>query len=168
MIGLIAAMFTIGEMTSKEESTVYCNLLEKGDTVVVDSSGGSLDAFMDLGDCIYDKEVNVIVKKALSAAAYMVTASPRSCIYKDTVIGYHLPYLNLNNYKMELPLKETRQTLAGLHFKMASWGVNEDIIMKINYVSLMTPPDEVFSLVGVQSSLVLKKVSWCEDIREEG
>ncbi len=167
MISFLLTMLTISELKSQEDATTYCNLLEKGDTVIVDSYGGNLSAFISMGDCIYEKGINVIVRKAISAAAYMVTASPQSCIYKDTVIGYHLPYLNLNNYKMELPLKETRQTLAGLHFKMASWGVNEDIIMKINYVSLMTPPDEVFSLVGVKSSLVLKKVSWCEDIKEE-
>ena len=167
MISLIVAMFTIGEMTSKEESTVYCNLLEKGDTIIVNSSGGSLDAFMDLGDCIYDKEVNVIVKKALSAAAYMVSAAPKSCIYKDTVVGYHLPYMLIGDYKLELPLREARRTLAYLHMKLSSWGIEEDTIMKINYVSLMTPPEEAFSLLGVQASLVLKGVSWCEDLLEE-
>lgn len=66
MISLLAAMITIGDINTQEEADAICNLIEKGSSVVVDSGGGNLNAFISLGNCIYEKKVNTIIQKALS------------------------------------------------------------------------------------------------------
>lgn len=97
----------------------------------------------------------------------MVSAAPKSCIFKDTHIGYHMPYLQIGDYKLDLPLSQARITLSYVGSHLSKWGVPKEDIMWVNYVSMMTPSDTLTSLVGIEASLVLKDVYWCEDLVED-
>lgn len=117
---MFASMLTITSMNTMAEAEEFCEVLEPHQVVAVDSNGGNLFAFMKAGDCINEKEVNLVIWKALSAAGYMASSAKQSCIFEESVIGYHSPYRVIGEVKMDMTVPEYRNLLMYIGSKLQS------------------------------------------------
>ena len=169
MISVIfASMLTITSMNTMAEAEEFCEVLEPQQVVAVDSNGGNLFAFMKAGDCINEKEVNLVIWKALSAAGYMASSAKQACIFEESVIGYHSPYRVIGEVKMDMTVPEYRNLLMYIGSKLQSWGIDPVTTMRIIYTTLDTPSESLFLLEGKDTSRVLQNVFMCEDALVEG
>lgn len=68
--------------------TLYSKKIEN---LILNSLGGEINLGMDLGEWVYEKKLNVIVKYAVfsSAANYVFPAGRKKFLYKDSFIGWH-------------------------------------------------------------------------------
>ncbi len=71
--------------------SLYEESITKPDTLVIFSGGGSALLGMDLGDWVYENEINVVVDQlcASSCANYIFTAAKRKGLKKDSVLLWH-------------------------------------------------------------------------------
>lgn len=68
------------------------NLYSKNiNNLILNSRGGEVNLGMDLGEWVFDKKLNVIVKyiAASSAANYIFTAGQKKFLYKNSFIAWH-------------------------------------------------------------------------------
>ncbi len=70
---------------------LYETSITKPDTLVISSSGGGVMLGMDLGDWVYDNEINIVIDKlcASSCANYIFTAGKQKSLKKDSIIIWH-------------------------------------------------------------------------------
>lgn len=161
---LLATTLVLTDVNTYDEAEAFCKQIPDNGTVIVNSNGGTLGAFMAVGDCIHKKKANLVILKALSAAGYMVTAAKKSCIYDDSVIGYHSPFLIIDGTTKDMSVREYRYTMIFIGNKMQSWGVDGVTTMRIIYTTLATNSEDMFYLKGDETAQVLQEVYRCEEL----
>lgn len=78
---------------TKETSEYLCLKAKVGDTIIVNSRGGSVYHANVSGKCINDKGIKVVVVYAMSAAPFLSMYSKNICTFDATMIGVHSPYI---------------------------------------------------------------------------
>lgn len=157
-----ASLFTVGEITTLGDSDVICANLSDNQIIAVDSNGGNVSEFLRLGDYLYDKKINLVIIKAYSAAAYMVSGANKVCIFPESSIGYHSIHTEVDGHKSDITLNEMRYATAKVTSHMLKWGVDEQNIININYLSMITPPDDMTYLTGADIGMFIEDVRWCK------
>lgn len=80
-----------GDLTAEGIEQVKALYSKDIKNIVLNSLGGEINLGMDLGEWIYDHELDVVVKYAAfsSAANYVFPAGRNKFLYKDSFIGWH-------------------------------------------------------------------------------
>lgn len=158
---LLLSALTITNLSEGQADQV-CSKIEKNDTVVIDSDGGLVDEFLKLGDCLHEKKTNVIVKKAVSSAAYLASSAVKACVYPDSVIAYHSPFTKTRSGRMkELSVDMLRSEVVKAGNHLEKWGMSQETVIQVSYLTLLTPPNKTIALVGVDGLPVLNNGSLC-------
>ena len=95
---------------TKETSEYLCLKAKVGDTIIVNSRGGSVYHANVSGKCINDKGIKVVVVYAMSAAPFLSMYSKNICTFDSTMIGVHSPYIP----NVELPDNQLRKAIIDL------------------------------------------------------
>lgn len=164
---LLTGVLYVEEINKVGEASRLCSTIEDGGIIIMDSNGGIVDEFLELGDCVYDKKLNIILLKAQSAAAYTISAAEKTCIYEDSLLSYHSTHHKMQGEIVELSLGQLRQSISKITSRMQRWGVDEQKIININYIAMMTPPQVLFKVEGEDIAQFTNKVAWCNDLIEE-
>lgn len=161
---MLTATVYVGEINEVGKAKDICKSLNEGDIIIFDSNGGIVDEFLELGNCIYDKKVNSIIIKARSAAAFAASAADKTCIYEDSILGYHIPHHIMGRERVELSIGQLRQHNSKLSYNLNKWGIDPQTVVNINYAVLMTPPALMLEFVGEDIVPFVKDVAWCKDL----
>jgi ATP-dependent protease ClpP protease subunit len=137
-----AKQITIHEIT---ESTTLCTLLEDGDTVVLRSNGGSVQAAWAIVDCIRSKYVNIRVERAFSAATFIALAGREVCITRHARLGFHSPYsVNILTGEMiNLSVQRLRSISRMTYYRMLDQGYSKQVALYIIGLTFMTPSESI-------------------------
>lgn len=139
----------MGSILSTGESEKICEQMKTEKVVVIDSNGGLIQEFLNIGQCIDLYKPKVIVKRALSAAGYTMMAGDDICYYKDSMIGYHTPHiLNPVTGEIREDIREVRLAMQYINKYLDSWGTDLQIIININWLSMMTPANSMSFFYG--------------------
>lgn len=69
-----------------------CFGIKSGDTIILGSGGGFVQAGYDMMNCLKDKDVTIAVEAAYSMATMVMLAGSKVCLFEDAPIGFHQPY----------------------------------------------------------------------------
>lgn len=149
---LIAGIFALGLSFSVQSKDILigsfeygitaenvCNFLEDGDRIVLNSAGGSPDEAIEVVNCMLTKEVQLRVKNAYSAAAFLVLGSKNTCFYPSSKVGFHSPSFRMAGIKVGLSLDQLRLDSSITFLDMRSWGYTVPQIYQVIGMEFMTP-----------------------------
>lgn len=72
-----------------------CQHVKDGDTIILNSGGGYIDAGRAIMKCVKDKDVTFAVEEAYSMATTIMLAGEKVCMFDDAPLGFHQPYYTL-------------------------------------------------------------------------
>lgn len=84
-------------------ASYICTHLERGDTILLNTRGGSVMAGNAIMRCIDEREdITIAVKDAYSMGTRVLLAGAKVCIYPDANIGFHKPVSTLWGYSVAM------------------------------------------------------------------
>lgn len=104
------ASYVVEDISDNTTKLVCGDEVKPGDTIVIASNGGVVNAAYETGICIRDKGIKLQVMKAVSAAPYLVLFSDNVCMLDTVDLAVHTPYFDINNVTLE----ETREVMLSI------------------------------------------------------
>lgn len=142
----------------KDSNSKICPLIKEGDTLLIDSPGGDVLPAILIAECTSNKNIKIKVKRADSAATFIVLASKNVCLMSsESTLGFHTPMYALPGGKyVEPDLKKLRRFISLTVQYYKEWGYNHYQISAIIGITMYTPSSQISTLAEEDLKRLLK------------